>query len=84
MITGKLINPQIIKDSNGNPISFDQTLVISNGDVYERSEVNLPYSMSDADVEQFVIDKVQEKINQLNIIQDLQTTVQWDWPEGVE
>lgn len=82
MITGKLINPRIIYDREGNKLSFDNTLIFEkDGIEIERQDINLPYSMPDAEIETLVKQMLVDKAASLEITQEQQATLQWDWPQ---
>ena len=79
MITGKLINPRIIF-KGAEKHSFDNTLVYEQDGVeIERHDINLPYSMPDAEIEALVKQMVVDKAASLEITQEPQETLQWDW-----
>ena len=80
MILAKLINPQIIY-SEGEKISFDNTLIYEQDGVeLARNNINLPYAMPDAEIEALVKQMAVDYAATLEIIQDPQDTLQWDWP----
>lgn len=80
MILAKLINPQIFY-KDGVKTTFDNTLVFEQDGVeIERRTINLPYAMPDADIEVMVKQMAVDKAAELELTQDLQTTLQWDWP----
>ena len=65
MIIAKLINPQIIYNTSGEKISFDNTLIFKQDGVeLKRTSINLPYAMPDHDIEvmvkQMAVDKAKD------------------------
>lgn len=81
MILAKLINPQIFY-VDGVKTSFDNTLIFEQDGVeIERRTINLPYDMPDPDIEVLVKQMAVDKAAELEITQDPQSTLQWDWPE---
>jgi hypothetical protein len=80
MIIAKLINPQIFY-VDGVKTSFDNTLIFEQDGVeIERRNINLPYDKHDAEIEALVKQMVVDKAAELEIAQDPQDTLQWDWP----
>lgn len=83
MIVAILINPQIFHDTNGNKVSFENTMVVFDSDqnaVIERRNINLPYETPDEDVEAMVEEVVQKKVVELGVVQGPSDKLEWDWP----
>jgi hypothetical protein len=80
MIIAKLINPQIFF-VDGEKTSFTNTLILEQeGAEIERRDINPPYATPDAEIEALVKQMAVDKAAELEIIQDAQDSLQWDWP----
>ncbi len=81
MIIAKLINPQIFY-VDGVKTSFANTLIFEQDGVeIERKEVSFSYDMPDAEIEALVKQMAVDKAAELELTQQPQSTLQWDWPE---
>ncbi len=89
MILAKLINPQIFY-VDGEKDNFTNTLIFEQDGVeIERRDINLPYAMPDPEIEALVKQMAVDRACEMELIQELQESLQWDWPiwdmpEGVE
>lgn len=80
MISAILINPQIfLKD--GKPFMFEQSCIFyQDGAQIDRTTFSFPWEKTDAEVEQFVIEKCREKAEELEAV--IETLERWDWPSS--